>query len=474
MSTRNLSLLSDADLRAHHDELAASINARVGGDDDQLWIRMSDADQELAITTAQLELDELRELQAEAGKRKRLRDQAEHQASARRAVPMYDYTDPQFVDAVGGVYRPPVVLEPPRPKYMSISATASLPVGTDTTGLNFSRITKAVVLSRNNARAAAEIGSEMYGSISGLNWQAVQSAGVGASGGFLVPEEYSRDFVALLRHQSVVRPFARSITMARGNMVIPVQTGGVAANWLSENEDDLAQDATYGQRRMVAHKLRALTVASNELLRSSDPSADALIRDDLVGAVAEAENSAFLRGTGTGAQPKGIRYWAPASQVVTSTGSTVAQIEADLVSMVARMVAAMKGRQSAPRWYMPSRSFYKLFNIRDASGVALIFPEIRSTVPSLVGIPVTVSDQIPVTLTPGTNTEIMLVDMNSVIVGDTRAVEVQASDVAAYRDANNVLQSSFSRDQTCVRIITESSIVVTRDEAAHVLTGVGW
>jgi HK97 family phage major capsid protein len=149
-----------------------------------------------------------------------------------------------------------------------------------------------------------------------------------------------------------------------------------------------------------------------------------MVRDELAGALAEAEDLAFLRGSGVGESPKGIRFWCPSSQVVNGTAATDAAIETDLVAMVARLVAAMRGRQSQPRWFMPSRSYYRLFNAKRATTDLLIFPEIRNTPPQLIGFPVTITDQIPVNLAPSTSTEILLADMSEVLIGDEMSLSI--------------------------------------------------
>jgi HK97 family phage major capsid protein len=352
------------------------------------------------------------------------------------------------------------------------SQIRSAPQPWEEKGIAFARFVKCWVGSRQNLEVAHSLAKAWYPDDGRLDFKAAQAANVGTAGGFLVPEQFSRELVEYLRHLSVVRPNARIIPIA-GTLVMPVQTSGVAATYIGENLDDNAQDITFGQVRFVARTLRALVASSNDLIRNSSPEADAVIRDDLAGGLAEAQDLAFIRGTGVGDNPKGMRYWAPAANVINGAGTTATNIEADLVAMVSRLETAKKIQLGAVRWFMPSRTFYRLYNLRFPGGAeqTLAFPEIRQTPPMLLGYPVSRTNQIPTNLAPGTVTEIYLVDMSDAMIGDEHGIEIAVSDTAAYKDATGTLQSAFSRNQTVIRAIAKHDFVMRRTEAVQILTG---
>jgi HK97 family phage major capsid protein len=124
---------------------------------------------------------------------------------------------------------------------------------------------------------------------------------------------------------------------------------------------------------------------------------------------------------------------------------------------------------------MPSRSYYRLYNLRhDVGGTAsgnLVFQEIREAQPRLLNWPVDVTDAIPVTLSPGTVTEIYLYDSASVVLGDSMQLSIAMSGVATYRDANGNLQSAFSQDVSVIRAISIHDLVARYPEGIQVLTG---
>jgi HK97 family phage major capsid protein len=338
-------------------------------------------------------------------------------------------------------------------------------------GIGFARFVKCFAAAAGNSGMMADYAKAMYPDDGRLQFKAALLQNTGTAGGFLVPEQQSRELVEYLRHLAKVRPFARVVPL-NGTMTMPVQSSGVSANYIGENTDDNAQDITFGQRRLTARKLRALVAISNDLIRNSSPEADTIVRDDLAGALAEAEDLSFLRGSGVGDNPKGMRYWA--SSVVNGTGTSSAQIEADLIGMVSRLTSAKKGQLRSPRWFMSSRSYFKLYSLRYAISsdpVSLVFPEIRNGTPMLLGFPVTVSDQIPITLGSGTVTEIYLVDMGDAIIGEEMGITIAFSSEASFKDENGVMQSAFSRDLSVLRAIAKHDFVMRRDISVEVLTG---
>lgn len=341
--------------------------------------------------------------------------------------------------------------------------------GWEEVGIGFARFVKCWAASGQNYNTAQELAKAWYPDDGRLNFKAALLQNTGTAGGFLVPEQQSRELVEYLRHLAKIRPVARVVPI-QGTMVMPVQTGGVSATYLGESTDDLAQDLTFGQRRLTARKLRALVPVSNDLIRNSSPEADTIVRDDLAGGLAEAEDLAFIRSTGVGDNPKGMRYWAATSGVVNGSGTAAADIEADLIGMVARLAASLKGQMRTPRWFMPSRSFYKLYGLRDITGNP-VFTDVRGANPTLLGFPISITNQIPINLSPGTVTEIYLVDTSDMIIGEEMGITIAVSDVASYKDSGGTLQSAFSLDQTVLRAIAKHDFIMRRDESVQVLTG---
>lgn len=431
--------------------------------DEHDWDKLTPGEQEDRLTQAEPLAAQLREIDREITDIDRATAAAETTMirAAHVAQPMFASTSDALALVAGGP-----AMHSTHAAMPARSITMRAPYE-DQPGIGFGRFVKVTALARGSRTEALGIARQMYGS--DVQLQAALQQGVGTTGGFLVPDGQSREIIELLKHRTVIRQFGRAVPLA-GTMAIPVQTSGVTATWLGEGQDDTAQDLGFGQRRLTGRKLRAMVPISNDLLRNSSPEADTIVRDELVGSLAVSEDLAYIRSTGVGNAPKGLRYWAPSAAVVNGVGTSAANIEADLIAMAARLAAGLKGNLRSPRWIMPSRSYYTLYGLRESNG-NLVFAEIRGAEPMLLGMPVSVTDLIPTNLSPGTATEIYLSDANDWLVGTELELQIGVSDVASYKDATGTMQSSWSRDESVVRAIAISDFALARDEAVQILFG---
>ena len=298
------------------------------------------------------------------------------------------------------------------------------------------------------------------------------AAGTGTGGGFLVPENYSSELIELLRPLSVVRASgARTIPLQNGNLSIPKITGGGTAMYIGENTNIPTTEQTFGLVKLSAKKLAAITPISNDLIRFASPSADALVRADLLDALAQAEDQHFLRGDGTGAGPKGLRYWAPAANRLTVNATVNLQnVTTDSSAMMLTLLQA-NVRLRNPGWITSPRVAMFLADMRDGNG-NLAWTGLPT---SFRGFPMRVTTSVPVNLAvTGTNeSELYFVDFADVIIGDVPGIEIEVSNTAAYHDGANVV-SAYSLDQTVIRVIMHNDLVVRHSESVAVATDVDW
>ena len=303
------------------------------------------------------------------------------------------------------------------------------------------------------------------------------AAGDATAGGFLVPTQFSNEVIELLRSQSVVRRLgARVVQMPTGTLKYPKIASGASAAYIGENVNIGASEETFGQLTLTFKKLAVLTPVSNDLLRYSSPSADAIVRDDLVSSMATKEDVSFIRGAGTDATPKGLLNWCIADQKIAANGTVnLANITDDLGQLVVKLKQADIPMIS-PGWIMAPRTEQKLATIQNANGVFAFRDEvIRGT---LWGWPIGTTTNVPITLdTTGAGndneSEIYLVDFAQVLIGESANLLVDASQEAAYHDGSNV-QAAFSLDQTVVRAIAEHDLGMRHDKGVAMLTGVTW
>ena len=303
------------------------------------------------------------------------------------------------------------------------------------------------------------------------------AAGDATAGGFLVPTQFSNEVIELLRAQSVVRRLgAKVVQMPTGTMKFPKIATGASAAYIGENVNIGKSEETFGQLTLTFKKLAVLTPISNDLLRYSSPSADAIVRDDLVSSMATKEDSTFIRGAGTDATPKGLLNWCVADQKIAANGTVnLANITDDLGQLVVKLKNA-DIPLITPGWIMAPRTEQKLATVQNANGVFAFRDEVING--TLWGWPIGTTTNVPITLDAtgagnDNESEVYLVDFSQVLIGESQSLLVDSSQEAAYHDGSNV-QAAFSLDQTVVRAIAEHDLGMRHDKAVAMLTGVTW
>lgn len=132
----------------------------------------------------------------------------------------------------------------------------------------------------------------------------VLSEGVDANGGYLVPEEYDHRLIDILDEENVMRKLGTRITTS-GEHKINIAATKPAAAWIEEGGALTFGDATFDQIIMDAHKLHVAIKVTEELLYDNAFNLESYIMQQFGKALANAEEDAFINGTGTG-QPLGI------------------------------------------------------------------------------------------------------------------------------------------------------------------------
>ena len=303
--------------------------------------------------------------------------------------------------------------------------------------------------------------------------QKAMAAGDAGAGGFLVPPQYSQEVIEFLRARTVVRRLGSvSLQMPTGTMKIPKLSGGATSYYVGENVNATTSQPTTAQLTLSFKKLITLVPVSNDLIRYSSPGADAIVRNDTVNAMRVREDSAFIRDSGSDQAPKGLRYWAHPDNILTMTATPSIQ---DTFTDLGRLVQTLLDANIpmiSPAWIMAPRTEMFLRTLINSNGVPVFLPEMVTG--RLWGFPYGTTTGVPVNVGTSSNkSELYLVDMAQVIIGEAMNLIVDASQEAAYHDGTNV-QAAFSLDQTVVRAIAEHDLGVRHDKAIAVLTELTW
>jgi HK97 family phage major capsid protein len=367
-------------------------------------------------------------------------------------------------------------------------------------GEKFARCLRAVALAKTQNRPpeyALEI-LKAWGSQELANeWREAHEKALGTAdptqGGFLVPTQVSQDVIELLRPAAVVRSLGPlTIPMAGGKLEIPRITSGATASYVGENNNIGKSEERFGMLRLAFRKLAVLVPISNDLIRTSSPGADTIVRDDCVRAMAAREDRAFIKDNGTDATPKGLRTWINPDHVFAANGTvTLDNVTADLGKALQYIMAAdipliVQQNQNPsttgavidvrPGWIFSPRTYRYLTTVRHANGPYAFRDEmLRGT---LFGFPFRVTSQVVEVMsgdadTGGTSTEIYFGCFAHAVIGESLGMMVDASTEAAYYDGNTV-QAAFSRDQTVIRVMTEHDFALRHDKSFVRIKSVGW
>jgi len=332
------------------------------------------------------------------------------------------------------------------------------------------RFMRAVAAGQGDQEKAARFAKKAYGSDDHVV-KALEASDL-AAGGILVPTEYSTDIIELLRERAVVRSTGpRIVPMETGSVQIPKITGGATASYVGESQNIDPTEPTFGSINLTWKKLAAIIPMSNDLLRLNAISADGIVRDDAVSALAIREDQAFIRGDGTEFTPKGLYNWTPAANKFNATASfDLDKVTGDISTAILKMRNGLS-RMISPYWMWSPRTEMYLMQVRDSNGNFAFRDEMAGG--RFWGFPFVSTTTIPDTLGSGDKSEIYLFDTADVILGEVNRLEVSASDVAAYYDGSAV-QAAFSKDQTVLRVLAHHDLGVRHEESLVVIEGVDW
>ena len=132
----------------------------------------------------------------------------------------------------------------------------------------------------------------------------VLEEGNDANGGYLVPDEWDKRLIDVLTEENIMRTLGTRITTS-GEHKINIAATKPAASWVEEGGALTFGDATFDQKNLDAHKLHVAIKVTEELLYDNAFNLENYIITQFGKAIGNAEEDAFLNGTGTG-QPTGL------------------------------------------------------------------------------------------------------------------------------------------------------------------------
>ena len=207
------------------------------------------------------------------------------------------------------------------------------------------------------------------------------------------------------------------------NSKIPSQLTGGTAAWVGEGAPKPLTNPTYGEVEIKEHKLAAITVYTQELMRRSDPAVDILVRDDLIEASKTLIDNTFLDATAASTtRPAGVLNGVV---VTANTGTTASAYETDLLTLINTFVAANLSLDGA-YFLMSETRAAQISLLRDALGNTYFQGMALRGTRTLMGIPVITSQAV--------GDKIILVKTSEILLAQDGGVDVSYSDQATLVD----------------------------------------
>lgn len=216
----------------------------------------------------------------------------------------------------------------------------------------------------------------------------VLQEGVDADGGYLVPEEYDHRLIQKLEGANIMRTLGHVITTS-GEHKINIAATKPAAAWIEEGGALTFGDATFDQILLDAHKLHVAIKVTEELLYDNAFGLENYIIDEFGKALANAEEDAFLNGSGKG-QPLGL--------FAETGGSTVAKTVATLTAddIINLIYALKRDYRKDASFIVNDQTIAVIRTFKDNNGAYMWQPSLQQGEPDkLLGYPVHTSQFAP-------------------------------------------------------------------------------
>lgn len=358
----------------------------------------------------------------------------------------------------------------PEPTVQKASESRGKPVQISTKpnrekGIGFARYAMALANCKGNRFEAAEYAKEVWGDGADdvvaqlrrrtpMSQKAAVAAGDTGTAGFAAelfePTNLVSEFLELLRPMTLIGriPGLRTVPF---NIKVPTQTGGGTYAWVGEGQPKPLTAAAFGQVTLDVAKAAGIIVLTEELVRYSSPSAEALVRDEMLQGVTRFLDAQFIDPT-----VAAVTDVSPASITngVTGTaasGTTEADAKADLNALLSGM--ADNNYPLGQIVLITSESIaFTLGGLENALGQPSFGLSVEGG--SIRGIPVVTSNSVDAQIVAVHTPSVLIADEGGVEIDMSREASVQMSDTPdsfESVDANTTLVSLWQMNMVGLR-----------------------
>ena len=218
------------------------------------------------------------------------------------------------------------------------------------------------------------------------------SVGEDTEGGFTVPDEFERQLIHGLEENNIFRRMAHVIRTASGTRKIPIANDVMEASWIDEGEAIPETNTRFAQTTLSAYKLGTMIKVSNELLHDSAFDIAAYIADRFGVCMGNAEERAFITGTGE-KQPTGLLHETNGAEL----GVTAAAETAVTFDEIFQLYYALKAPYRRRAAFLCNEALVlQLMTLKDGNGNYIWKPSLDIAKPdTILGRPIYTSTYMP-------------------------------------------------------------------------------
>lgn len=238
------------------------------------------------------------------------------------------------------------------------------------------------------------------------------SAGINTEGGYFVGEEWATEIIEALRPADVMARIGVS------QMTVPPGTGQVhmgredtapTGYWVAEGVAPTSTGVTAGDV-VASPKFGAILIkVTEQLLRYSAPSIEAMLRRVIGRELGLLKALAFFRGTGSAGQPTGLNILDSVDTTTAAIGANGGAITYEALRILERAYLAANARGENVAFVMHSNLQNRIARLLDSQNRPLLVspdyaPGLAGPMPrTLFGYPVHIFNSLPVNLTKGSS-----------------------------------------------------------------------
>ena len=344
------------------------------------------------------------------------------------------------------------------------------------TGFLFARFVKSLAICKGDpvgasAFAAAQrwIDSDRIASIHKAAAGALSTADMTAA---MAP--VSADLSEFLRARTIVGRLPGLVRVPFRTRLLAT-TVGAAAGWVGEGKPIPVSSAELTGTELQALKIATIAILTRELIQMSSPVADMLIAREIGNAIATALDRQFVDPSYTGIADTSPPSITSSSTQLSSSGSTIAAIDADIKAMIQVLVDANMSLDTAVFLMHPTTATGLALKRNGDGGPA--YPGMTSKGGVLAGLPVITSTALSSAGSPG-EFNVVLLETSEIAVADDGASEISYSSQASLQLDNapasgaQQLISLYSNNLVAIRAVRMANWQARRTGAAVVLRDV--